>query len=91
MNKIFPAVIAATLLAATSFSTLAATQIDQSQASTLQSIGTVSVSGVRGTLDDATHKLAKKADALGATSYRVIGLDTPGDSSQWSGDAEIYR
>lgn len=91
MNKTFPALIVATLLAATSFSTLAATQVDESQASTLQSIGTVSISGVRGSIDDATHHLAKKADAMGATSYRVIGVNTPGDSSQWSGNAEIYR
>lgn len=91
MNKTFPALIVATLLAATSFSTLAATQVDESQATNLQSIGTVSVSGVRGSLDDATHQLAKKADAMGASSYRVIGVDTPGDSSQWTGNAEIYR
>ncbi|WP_455819950.1 DUF1471 domain-containing protein [Pseudomonas cerasi] len=91
MNKTFPALIVTTLLVATSFSTLAATQVDESQASTLQSIGTVSISGVRGSLDDATHQLAKKADAMGATRYRVIGVDTPGDSSQWTGNAEIYR
>lgn len=91
MNKMLPAVIAATLLAATSFSTLAATQVEQSQAAELHSIGTVSVNGVRGTLDDATRHLAKKADAMGASSFRVIGANTPGDSSFWSGNAEIYR
>ena len=91
MKKTLPALFAATLLAATSFSALAATQVNGSQASSLQSIGSVQVSGVRGTLDDATHQLAKKADALGASHYRVVSADTPGDSSMWSGTAEIYR
>ncbi|MEJ4045132.1 MULTISPECIES: DUF1471 domain-containing protein [unclassified Erwinia] len=91
MNKTLPALIAATLLAATSFSTLAATPVDGSQAMNMQSIGSVSVSGVRGSLDDATHQLAKKAEELGASHYRVVRADTPGDSSLWSGTAEIYR
>lgn len=91
MNKTVSAVIAATILAATSFSTFAATQVDQNQALDMQSIGSVSVSGVRGTLDDATHKLAQKAEALGASHYRIVRADTPGDSSLWSGTAEIYR
>lgn len=91
MNKTLPGLLAATLLAATSFSTLAATQVDTREASNLQSIGTVSVSGISGSLDDATHQLAKKADALGASHYRIVRADTPGDSSLWSGNAEIYR
>lgn len=91
MNKTLPALIVATVLTATSFSALASTEVNQNQASQLQSIGTVSISGVRGTLDDVTHELAKKADALGASSYRVIGANTPGDSDQWIGSAEIYR
>lgn len=91
MKKILPATIAATLLAVTSFSTFAATPVDSSQAMNMQSIGSVSVSGVRGSLDDATHQLAKKAQALGANHYRIVRADTPGDSSLWSGTAEIYR
>lgn len=91
MNKTIPAMMVTALLTATSFSVLAATQIDESEARNLQSIGTVSVSGVNGSLDDATHQLANKAKALGASYYRVIGADTPGDSSLWSGNAEIYR
>lgn len=91
MNKKLPILVATSLLAMASFSTLAAIQVDNSQASSLQSMGTVSISGVRGTLDDATHKLAKKADAVGAIRYRIIGVSNPGDSSLWLGNAEIYR
>ncbi|WP_431223526.1 DUF1471 domain-containing protein [Serratia sp. L9] len=85
--------IAVALLATASFSTLAAgaKQVDNTQASTLQSIGVVSVSGVSGSPDDAIHALKQKATEDGATHYRIIGLDNPGDSSDWRGNAEIYR
>ncbi|HBV38757.1 MAG TPA: protein ydgH Flags: Precursor [Erwinia sp.] len=85
------AMIAAAVLAAASFSTLAATQVSNEQSQNLQQMGTVSVTGVQGSLDDATARLAKKAEEMGASHYRVIRADTPGDSSLWSGNAEIYR
>ncbi|MEZ0583128.1 YdgH/BhsA/McbA-like domain containing protein [Erwinia sp. STN24] len=90
MNKL-PTTIAAAILAATSFSTLAATQVSTEQSQNLQQMGTVSVTGVTGSLDDATAQLAQKAEEMGASHYRVIRADTPGDSSLWSGNAEIYR
>jgi len=85
------AIFAAAVLAATSFSTLAATQVDESQSQNLQQMGTVSVSGVHGSFDDATARLAQKAEQMGAGHYRIIRTETPGDSSLWSGNAEIYR
>lgn len=92
--KLLPC-IAAALIATASFSTLAATmsatQVDSAQASSLQSMGVVSVSGVSGSFDDAVHALKQKATEDGATHYRIIGLDNPGDSSDWRGNAEIYR
>ncbi|CCP03934.1 Protein ydgH Flags: Precursor [Erwinia amylovora Ea644] len=91
MNKKLSASIAASLLTVASFSTLAATQVNENQASSLHSMGIVSISGARGTLDDATHRLANKADAMGASSYRIIALTNPGDSSMWFGNAEIFR
>lgn len=86
-----PAVIAVALFATTSFTAMAATEITRQQAHDLQSMGSVSVSAVSGSLDDATRMLSQKAEAMGATHYRVVGVDNPGDSSLWSGTAEIYR
>ncbi|MBT8499865.1 hypothetical protein DH20_10320 [Pantoea agglomerans] len=85
------AVLAGALLATASFATFAAAPVDQSQAQSMQSIGSVSVSGVRGSLDDANRQLSQKAEEMGASHYRVIGVDNSGDSSLWSGTAEIYR
>lgn len=81
----------AALLATASFSTLAATPLSEADAQNMQPAGTVSVSGVRGTLDDATRQLSQKAEEMGATHFRVIGAQNPGDSSLWNGSAEIYR
>ncbi len=84
-------ILAGALLATASFSTLAATLVNQAQAQGLQSIGSVSVTNARGSLDDATRQLSQKAEAMGASHYRVIGVENPGDSSLWRGTAEIYR
>lgn len=83
-------------IAAASFSTFAAPlssvkQVNSEQAANLQSVGVVSVSGISGSPHDAITALKEKAAAGGASHYRIIGLDTPGDSSNWRGNAEIYR
>ncbi|ADU70167.1 YdgH/BhsA/McbA-like domain containing protein [Pantoea sp. At-9b] len=85
------AVLAGALLAVASFSSLAATAVNADQTQNMQSMGSVSVSGVSGSLDDATRQLSLKAQEQGASHYRVIGVQNPGDSSMWSGTAEIYR
>ena len=91
MKKQLAAIAAVALLATSSFSALAASAVDADEAQGLQAMGTVSVSSVGGSLDDAALQLANKAKAQGADHYRIIGLDSPGDSSRWSGTAEIYR
>lgn len=89
--KKLSAVLAGALLAATSFSSLAAIPVNREQAQDMQSLGNVSVSNVRGSLDDATRQLSQKATEQGASHYRIIGVENPGDSSLWIGTAEIYR
>lgn len=91
MKKQLAALAAVALLATSSFSALAASVVDADEAQGLQAMGTVSVSSVGGSLDDAARQLANKAQAQGADHYRIIGLDNHGDSSRWSGTAEIYR
>ena len=65
-----PAIFAVALLAATSFSSIAATEINRQQAQGLQSIGSVSVSSVNGSLDDATRQLSQKADGNSISGAR---------------------
>jgi hypothetical protein len=65
--------------------------IDSSSANSQVSIGSVSVSAVRGSSDDAVHKLQQKAEQLGGSQLHIVALNTPGDSSLWMGNAEVYR
>ncbi|MES4612088.1 MAG: multiple stress resistance protein BhsA [Ewingella sp.] len=78
--------LAAIALATASFSTLAATQV-QSAPTNAQSIGVVSAQA--GTnLSSLEHQLAAKAEANGATSYRIISAS--GDNRLY-GTAELYK
>ncbi|KTS29625.1 DUF1471 domain-containing protein [Pantoea stewartii] len=89
--KRLPVYLSAALLATASFSTLAATAVDRQETQGLQRIGSVSVTNVNGSLDDVTRQLSQEAKSEGARHFRVIGVDNPGDSSLWTGTAEIYR
>ncbi|EKN6081857.1 DUF1471 domain-containing protein [Yersinia enterocolitica] len=86
--KLLP-VIAAALIATASFATMAAQEVSSEQATKLQSIGVISLSNVSGSPTDVESAL--KADADGASHYRIIGISNPGDSSNYSASAEIYR
>lgn len=83
--------IAAAVIATASFSALAAQEVSKKQASELQSLGVVSAYNVSGSPDDAISVINQKATAEGASHFRIIGLDNPGDSSNWRASAEIYR
>lgn len=83
-NKYFT--FAAALLM-TSFASLAAEPINQQQTQNLTKIGVVSV-GQAATLSDLEAKLAAKAAAKGAVSYRITSA---GGSNQLHGSAVIYK
>ncbi|CAI0873330.1 multiple stress resistance protein BhsA [Serratia grimesii] len=78
---------AAAVIAMTSFATLAAEPIDMQQATSLTASGVVSA-GHATTLSSLEAKLAAKADAQGASSYRIISA---GGNNMLSGTAVIYK
>lgn len=65
--------------------------VSEDQASQLQEMGTVQVSGIRGSTDDAIHALKAKAAKDDAGYYRIVSLGSPSDASTWSGTAIIYK
>ncbi|CAX61591.1 peroxide/acid stress response protein YhcN [Erwinia billingiae] len=73
-----------------SFGASAAHLITDQQASeqNLQSMGTISVSGVDGAPTDIRHELSQKADQQGASSYRVIEARNDGN---YHATAELYK
>jgi hypothetical protein len=61
---------------------------DQVNNQNLQSVGTVSVSGINGTTMDIRHQLSEKADQQGASAYRVIEARNDGN---YHVTAELYK
>jgi hypothetical protein len=78
---------AAAAIAMTSFATFAAEPVDLQQATSLSASGVVSA-GHATTLSSLEAKLAAKAEAQGASSYRIISA---GGNNMLSGTAVIYK
>lgn len=86
--KISTAIATISLMSTLSFGAFAAQYVDASQAGKLQSVGTITVSGVGGAPADIRQELSAKADAQGATAYRVIELR---NEDSYHATAEIYK
>lgn len=81
-------VAAVTVLSALSFGAFAAESVNADQAQNLQSVGTISVSGVAGSPMDIRQQLNAKADTQGASAYRVIEAYNNGN---YHATAELYK
>ncbi|CAI1005714.1 peroxide/acid stress response protein YhcN [Serratia proteamaculans] len=79
---------ALSLLSVVSFGASAATLITNDQANSLQSVGTITASGITGAPSDIRQALSDKADKQGAKAYRVIEAYENGN---WHATAEIYK
>ncbi|MDR7939033.1 peroxide/acid stress response protein YhcN [Enterobacter soli] len=63
-------------------------QVNAEQAQNLQSMGSVSVAAVAGSLMDIRQELAAKAEKAGASSYRITELN---EGDHWHATAELYK
>jgi hypothetical protein len=86
--KIKATIATMSVLSMLSFGAFAAQSVDESQAENMQSAGTITVSGVAGAPSDIRQALSEKADAKGATAYRVIEARNEGN---FHATAEIYK
>ena len=86
--KIKTTVAALGLLSMVSFGAFAAQSISAEQASSMQSLGTITTSGIDGSPSDIKAQLSAKADAKGATAYHIIEARIDGN---YHATAEIYR
>lgn len=84
------AIAVMSLTAALTFGASAAELITNEQAANqhLQSVGTISVSGIDAAPMDIRQQLSQKADAKGASYYRVIEAYTNGN---YHATAELYK
>jgi hypothetical protein len=86
--KIKATIATMSVLSMLSFGAFAAQSVDVSQAEKMQAAGTITVSGVAGAPSDIRQALSEKADAKGATAYRVIEARNEGN---FHATAEIYK
>ncbi|MFP7608592.1 peroxide/acid stress response protein YhcN [Serratia quinivorans] len=86
--KIKATIATMSILSMLSFGAFAAQSVDANQAANMQSAGTITVSGVAGAPSDIRQALSEKADAKGATAYRVIEARNEGN---FHATAEIYK
>ncbi|MBV0842887.1 peroxide/acid stress response protein YhcN [Serratia liquefaciens] len=86
--KIKSTIATMSFLSMLSFGAFAAQSVDANQAAKMQSAGTITVSGVAGAPSDIRQALSEKADAKGATAYRVIEARNEGN---FHATAEIYK
>lgn len=86
--KIKTTVAALGLLSMVSFGAFDAQSISAEQASSMQSLGTITTSGIDGSPSDIKAQLSDKADAKGATAYHIIEARIDGN---YHATAEIYR
>lgn len=76
------------MLSTLSFGVFAADSINADRAQNMQNIGTITVSGVSGSPMDINAKLNQKAEAQGATAYRVVEAYNNGN---YHATAELYK
>jgi len=81
-------IAAVSLLSTLSFGAFAADSINADRAQNMRNIGTISVSGVSGSPMDINAKLNQKAEAQGATAYRVVEAYNNGN---YHATAELYK
>ena len=86
--KIKTTVATLSVLSMLSFGAFAAQSVDATQAAKLQPAGVITVSGVAAAPSDIRQALSEKADAKGATAYRVIEARNEGN---YHATAEIYK
>lgn len=76
------------VLSALSFGASAAQSVTSEQAQAMQSIGVISVSGLDASPSEINEQLSNKADAMGATAYRVTEAYMNGNYHE---TASIYK
>lgn len=81
-------IAALSLASLLSFGANAASLVTNEQAQSLQSVGTISVSGLDSSPMTIRSALSQKADAQGASKYRIIEAYNNGN---YHATAELYK
>lgn len=90
--KLKNTILASTLLSLLAANAFAAKELTPEQAAALKPFERINISGRFNAIGDATHAVSKAADAKGADSFYVQGInDSNGNGGNWRVTADLYK
>ncbi|MFK8257189.1 DUF1471 family protein YdgH [Erwinia sp. AnSW2-5] len=90
--KLKNTILASALLSLTALSAHAAQELTPEKAAALKPFDRVTISGRFNAIYEASDAVSKRADALGAASYYIQGInDTNGNGGNWNVTADLYH
>lgn len=91
--KLKNTVLASALLSLTSLTAVhAAQELTPEKAAALKPFDRITINGRFNAINEASSAISKRADALGAASYFIQGInDTNGNGGNWNVTADLYR
>ncbi|ROR14986.1 DUF1471 family protein YdgH [Erwinia sp. JUb26] len=91
--KLKNTILASALLSLTSLTAVhAAQELTPEKAAALKPFDRITINGRFNAINEASSAVSKRADALGAASYYIQGInDTNGNGGNWNVTADLYR
>lgn len=90
--KLKNTILASALLSITALSAQAAQELTPEKAATLKPFDRITLSGRFNAIYEASEAVSKRADAAGADSYYIQGInDTNGNGGNWNVTADLYH
>ncbi|ADP12629.1 conserved uncharacterized protein [Erwinia sp. Ejp617] len=90
--KLKNTILASALLSITALSAQAAQELTPEKAASLKPFDRITLSGRFSAIYEASDAVSKRADALGADSYYIQGInDTNGNGGNWNVTADLYH
>lgn len=90
--KLKNTILASALLSLTALSAHAAQELTPEKAAALKPFDRITISGRFNAIYEASDAVSKRADALGAASYYIQGInDTNGNGGNWNVTADLYH
>ncbi|WP_421504451.1 DUF1471 family protein YdgH [Erwinia rhapontici] len=90
--KLKNTILASALLSLTALTAHAAQELTPEKAAALKPFDRITISGRFNAIYEASDAVSKRADALGAASYYIQGInDTNGNGGNWNVTADLYN
>ncbi|UYU33538.1 DUF1471 family protein YdgH [Siccibacter colletis] len=89
--KIKNTLLASAVIAATTLSAHAATELTPDQAAALKPYDRITITGRFNAINEAATAVSRRADSMGAASFYILDTNDTGNSGNWRVVADVYR